>query len=74
MAVLMPSKRPQLNVRMDEEMVALLPDLLEAAREKMRLSGLSYSDLVRLGLLKLKDEMLPDWKPPKKLTAPKASR
>lgn len=71
MQALMPSKRPQLNVRLDDEMVALLPELLTAAREEMRLSGLSFSDLVRLGLLELKDKYLPDWKHDPKLVKPK---
>lgn len=62
MAVCMPSKRPQLNVRLDDEIVALLPVLMQAAQEKLRLPGLSQSDLVRLSLLKLRDEMLPNWK------------
>lgn len=61
----MPSDRKQINVRLDSEMEELLPLLVEAVRSKMRLTKVSASDVIRLGLLKVKDEFLPDHKPRK---------
>lgn len=58
----MPSKRRQLNVRLDEAREALLARLLPAMRTATGNAELSQSDVVMEGLAALARQYLPDGK------------
>ena len=59
-----PSKRKQVNVRVDAEAEELMNQLLVAVSARIGLE-VSQSDLFRLGLLALKKEYLPAEQPKK---------
>lgn len=54
-----PSNRKQINVRLDEETEAELPELRERMSKTIGLE-LSYSDLFRLGVAELKKKYTPE--------------
>ena len=54
----MPSKRKQVNVRIDEHQDAVIPRLT-AAIEAQQGIAVSVSDLFRMGLVRLEREYLP---------------
>ena len=62
----MPSKLPQLNVRMDPETEALVKRLIPAITEAIGLK-VTQSDLFRLGVQELRKKYLTDEPDPKPL-------
>lgn len=61
----MPSTRKQLNIRLDDEMEALIPALTTAVSAAIGIS-VSQADVVRLGLLALRERYLGGGSAPKK--------
>ena len=69
----MPSKRKQVNVRIDDHQVAVIPRLA-AAIEAQQGIAVSVSDLFRMGIVRLEREYLPSAEPPAPPPAPAPKR